>query len=177
MDIVTRLLAAVVAVAWTSSHSVEDRIHDYVHEWFPDIIPSEIAHVLCVGLAAFAALQSFRNHTFDHAMSVVTHVYSKAMFIKATLLALTILPDANTACRKELDVLSCLTRNDMLPSGHMMLALSSALILKSRCATKLAYVCGFLLVASRMHYTVDVVLAWWIVHLLENIRNPVATLQ
>lgn len=78
---------------------------------------------------------------------------------------LTILPDSNPQC-KTWHPYYCLTRNDMLPSGHMIIACCSALCLPVW-GKLVAGATGVLLVASRMHFSVDVILSAWIVVLLE----------
>jgi len=154
--------AAIGAVSWTSQHQIS-KIRDYGHEILP-FIRSEIAHLTCVGLCIWAAIT--KPWELWHC---AVYIYAPCMFIKATLITFTILPDANPECHT-LDPLKCATRNDMLPSGHMLVALSSALALNTDTAYALASVCGLMLIASKMHYTVDVILSCWLVYLHTKIR-------
>ena len=149
--------AAIFAVSWTSQHQIQ-KIKDYGHEFLP-YIHSEIAHLTCVGLAIYAILY----RPLEVWQSFI-HIYAPCMFIKATLISLTILPDANPECHT-LDPLKCATRNDMLPSGHMLVALCSAIALNTDMAYFVSGICGLMLIASKMHYTVDVILSCWLVYL------------
>ena len=159
MNSMFQILVGIASVAWTSSHSTS-KIIDYAHEYLPTI-PSEIPHVLCASLAIAAA-----HWEWDATVRTIVHVYAPAMFIKATLIPITIVPDANPLCT-ELHPLKCLTRNDMLPSGHMLIAMSSAIALNTYWAYTLASLGGLALIASRMHYTVDVTLSIWLCILLK----------
>jgi len=148
---------AIIAVSWTSQHQI-NKIKDYGHLLLP-YIQSEIAHLTCVGLSIYALIMK-PNELFQ----TFVYIYAPCMFIKATLISLTILPDANPECHT-LDPLKCATRNDMLPSGHMLVALSSAIAVNTYLAYGTAGICGFMLIASKMHYTVDVILSCWLVYL------------
>jgi len=159
MNSIFQILAGIASVIWTSSHSTS-KIIDYAHEYLP-VLPSEIPHILC-GSLAVGAFYWARDETFK----IITQVYAPAMFIKATLIPITIVPDANPLCT-QLHPLNCLTRNDMLPSGHMLIAISAAMALKTYWAYTLATLGGIALVASRMHYTVDVTLSIWLCVLLK----------
>ena len=156
MDWIWQLGACIASVVWTSSHSTSTII-DYGHVFLP-LVPSEFVHILCASLAAY-------SYTCPSFTSVFLQVYAPAMFIKATLIPFTIVPDANPECHS-IHIFKCLTRNDMLPSGHMLAASCAALAIHTWWAYLMASLCGVLLVASRMHYVVDVTLSVWIVALL-----------
>jgi len=145
----------VSSLVFTTLHSVAPNIKDYGHEILPKI-STTIPHVLAWGVVGVAYVFG-SNH-----LEVFTQVYAPAMFVKATLMPLTILPDANPEC-KVWHPLHCLTRNDMLPSGHMIMVTSAALCLPAP-ALVFAGITGITLVASRMHFSVDVVLSSWIVY-------------
>ena len=150
------------SLVFTTLHPVLNHIKDYGHIHFPEL-STTVPHIACNLLIA-AALTIGKNTT-----QVFLHVFAPAMFIKATLMPLTILPDANPRC-KEWHPYYCLTRNDMLPSGHMIMACSAALCLPVWGKIG-AGITGVLLVASRMHFSVDVILSAWLVVLLESSTN------
>jgi hypothetical protein len=153
-----QVLACVGSVIFTTLHEVPSQIIDYGQRALLQV-PSELAHIACGGLALAAGIWG-NNQLF-----YFTHVYAPAMFIKATLLPLTILPDSNPECTSW-HPLKCLTRNDMLPSGHMIAACCASLCFDSDLARAAAVLSGLLLVSSKMHYSVDVILSAWIVRLL-----------
>ena len=152
-----QVACCLASLAFTTYHDVAPQVKDYGHKAMMKI-STLIPHALTIGLvgASFA---------FGKDMSYVFNtVYAPAMFIKATLIPLTIWPDANPQC-KVWHVWHCFTRNDMLPSGHMITALSAALTLPPM-ALAVAGLTGVTLVASRMHFSVDVILSCWLVYLL-----------
>jgi len=152
-----QVLACVTSLAFCTYHDVQPVPKDYGHLYLPRIsttIPHILTYILCFSSLLFG----------DNVMYVFTRVYAPAMFIKATLMPLTIFPDANPEC-KVWHPLHCLTRNDMLPSGHMTLALCAALTLNP-VGMVLAGITGVCLIASRMHYSVDVILSSWLIFLL-----------
>jgi len=146
------------SLVFTTMHPVLGHIKDYGHLNLP-LISTTWPHLSSLALASLALLVG------QDTTRVFLHVYAPAMFIKATLMPLTILPDSNPQC-KTWHPYYCLTRNDMLPSGHMIIACSSALCLPVW-GKLVAGATGVLLVASRMHFSVDVILSVWIVGLLE----------
>jgi hypothetical protein len=156
---IAQLASCVASLAWCTVHDVDSKIRDYGHIYLPRISPM-IPHALTYCLVGCSALWG------NNIRAVFTQVYAPAMFIKATLMPLTILPDANPQC-KVWHPMHCLTRNDMLPSGHTILALSAALTLPTPWLA-VAGATGVTLVASRMHFSVDVILSCWIVMLLNN---------
>ena len=153
-----QVLSCISSVVFTTLHKVPEKIIDYGQNFLPDL-PSELAHIACGGLV-MAAYFWGQDQAF-----YFQHVYAPAMFIKATLIPLTILPDSNPEC-KIWHPLKCLTRNDMLPSGHMLAACTASLCFSSSWAILGAFGCGVLLVSSKMHFSVDVILSFWIVRLL-----------
>lgn len=158
------ILLSTAAVAFASWHDLKGkRIVDYVHDKLP-IVPSELPNFAVIVLVLAAIKWGRRG------WEIFDTVYSRAMLIKATLIVLTLIPDANPDC-DELHPLRCMTRNDMLPSGHMLAALCAALILNHPLAYLAAGICGVLLVTSRMHYSSDVILSTWLVLLLNKIRG------
>jgi hypothetical protein len=146
------------SLVFTTIHPVLEHIKDYGHLHLP-LISTSWPHMTSFSLAALAFFVG------QDTTRVFLHVYAPAMFIKATLMPLTILPDSNPQC-KTWHPYYCLTRNDMLPSGHMIIACSAALCLPFW-GKILAGATGVLLVASRMHFSVDVILSVWLVALLE----------
>ena len=178
---VIQLVTCFASVSFVSQYFTL-KIIDFGHNFLPTI-PSEIPHVLAGVLVASACFFAPKKEK----ISILQNVYAPAMFIKASLIPWTILPDANPAC-SQLSTLGCLTRNDMLPSGHMIAAMCAAAAINHNLAYLAAVTTGIMLVASRMHYTVDVVLAIWICHLLHashaskeaqtfNMRNAVRRMQ
>lgn len=153
-----QVFSCICSVVFTTLHAVPPKIIDYGQLVLP-LLPSELAHVACVALVL--AAYAWGNNVYFY----FVHVYAPAMFIKATLLPLTILPDSNPEC-KVWHPLKCLTRNDMLPSGHMLAACSASLCFESHLARLAAALCGVLLVSSKMHFSVDVLLSAWLVRLL-----------
>jgi hypothetical protein len=152
-----QVLACISSVVFTTLHKVPPKIIDYGQSVLPEI-RSEIAHVACGAMVVAAYFWGQNQYFFFQ------NVYAPAMFIKATLLPLTILPDSNPECAVW-HPLKCLTRNDMLPSGHMLAACAASLCLPFY-AFFGAGLCGVLLVSSRMHFSVDVILSAWLVRLL-----------
>jgi len=157
-------LVSLGAIIYVSSFAVPEKITDFIHLRVPyGVVPSEAAHILS-GATAFGA------YIYDpqHFRVIFKDVYLKGMLIKASLIVFTLMPDANPECGS-FSLTRCLTRNDMLPSGHMLVALSSGLVLGKRSFIPVL-ICGFLLVASHMHYCVDVILSCWLVYYLERDR-------
>lgn len=154
----SQIVACISSVIFTTLHKVPPKIIDY-GQWFLPMIPSECAHVACAGMVLAASYWGQDQYFYFQ------HVYAPAMFIKATLLPLTILPDSNPECTVW-HPLKCLTRNDMLPSGHMLAACAASLCFESPLALAGAAVCGVLLVSSKMHFSVDVILSAWLIRLL-----------
>jgi len=154
----TQVLGCVCSVIFTTLHTVPIKIIDYGQNILPDL-PSELAHIACGAMVVCAYVWG------QDQLFYFQYVYAPAMLIKATLIPLTILPDSNTEC-KVWHPLKCLTRNDMLPSGHMLAACTSSLCFTSPWALVAAASCGVLLVSSKMHFSVDVILSSWIVRLL-----------
>jgi hypothetical protein len=154
---IAQIVTCIASLAFCTFHNVQTKPKDYGHLLLAHI-STAIPHALTYGLVAAALLGG------NNLMHVFTNVYAPAMFIKATLMPLTILPDANPQC-VEWHPIHCLTRNDMLPSGHMILALCAALTLHP-CFMVIAGITGVCIVASRMHYSVDVILSSWIIFLL-----------
>ena len=152
------ILACVASVYFVSQFSTTTII-DWGHVYLPPI-PSFIPHVLAGGLGAASLFTSKIRR-------VVTDVYAPAMLIKAILIPFTILPDANPDC-STLHPLKCLTRNDMLPSGHMIIAYCASLAIGTHMSKFAAIVTGVCLIASRMHYCVDILLALVLCRLLDN---------
>ena len=134
-------------------------IIDWGHLVLP-VISSVVPHVTAGALTIYALIKPRLD-----SMRVLTQVYAPAMFIKSILISVTILPDANPECTT-LHPLKCLTRNDMLPSGHMIAAYCAALAINHPYANILTTLTAVCLVASRMHYTVDCVLAVVLCYLL-----------
>lgn len=160
-------LISVGAIVFVSSYAVPLGIRDFLHERIPfGVVPSEAAHVLC-GATAIVAYWLDP----EHFKTIFRDVYLKGMVVKASLIVFTLMPDANPECF-EWSPTKCLTRNDMLPSGHMLVALSSGLVLGPK-SFPILIACAFLLVASHMHYCVDVILSFWIVYYLERDRIAV----
>jgi hypothetical protein len=160
-------IISIGAIIYVSSFAVPEKITDFIHLRVPfGAVPSEAAHVLC-------ALTAFSAYIYDssHFAVIFKEVYLRGMLIKASLIVFTLMPDANPDCGS-FSLTKCLTRNDMLPSGHMLVSLSSGLVL-GRWATIPVALSGFLLVASHMHYCVDVILSCWLVYFLE--RDRIAT--
>jgi hypothetical protein len=153
----SQVVACVASVIFTTLHRVPPKIIDYGQSLLPEI-PSELAHVACGAMVWVAYVWG------EHQLFYFQHVYAPAMFIKATLLPLTILPDSNPECANW-HPLKCLTRNDMLPSGHMLAACAASLCLPYY-ASAGAVLCGVLLISSKMHFSVDVILSAWLVRLL-----------
>jgi hypothetical protein len=161
------LLLSVGAIIFVSSYAVPSTIQDFVHLRVPyGVVPSEAAHILCAGVALSAYLYD-KNHFYV----IFQKVYLQGMLIKATLIIFTLMPDANPDCG-EFSLTKCLTRNDMLPSGHMLVALSAGLVLGPYSLLPVL-LCGALLVSSHMHYSVDVILSCWLVYYLERDRLAV----
>lgn len=160
MQALASIAACVASVYFVSQFSTKTII-DLGHTFLP-FIPSVIPHVLAGGLAALAIITPQTPRT----VSVFVNIYAPAMLIKALLIPFTILPDANPDCT-QLHPLKCLTRNDMLPSGHMILAYCASLALGTHMSTFAAVLTGICLVASRMHYCVDIILAVVLCRLLE----------
>jgi hypothetical protein len=152
-----QIAVCISSLVFTTLHAVAPAIKDYGHAILPKI-STTIPHVSAWGLVAVAYIFGTNQ------LEVFTNVYAPAMFVKATLMPLTILPDANPEC-KVWHPIHCLTRNDMLPSGHMIMATSAALCLPAP-ALAIAGLTGISLVASRMHFSVDVILSTWIVYFL-----------
>jgi hypothetical protein len=155
---ISQVLGCICSVIFTTLHSVPAKIIDYGQNVLPDL-PSELAHVACGGMVVGAFFWG------QDQLFYFQHVYAPAMLIKATLIPLTILPDSNPEC-KVWHPLKCLTRNDMLPSGHMLAACTASLCFSEPWAILAAAGCGVLLVSSKMHFSVDVILSSWIVRLL-----------
>lgn len=158
---VAQILSCFASVTFVSQFYTT-KIIDWGHLYLPSIsssIPHVAAGVLTVVALVAPGIDSMR---------ILTQVYAPAMFIKSILIAVTILPDANPECTS-LHPLKCLTRNDMLPSGHMIAAYCAALALKTPYANATMLFTAVTLVASRMHYTVDCVLAVVLCHLLNRI--------
>lgn len=152
-----QVACCIASLAFTTYHDVAPYVKDYGHKALMRI-STAIPHALTVGLAALA-------FGFGTDMPYIfNNVYAPAMFIKATLIPLTIWPDANPQC-KTWNAWTCLTRNDMLPSGHMITVLCAALTLPPW-AMGVAGLTGVTLVASRMHFSVDVILSCWLVYLI-----------
>ena len=145
-------IAAYVASVSFVSQFYTTTIIDWGHLVLPTI-SSFIPHVTAGALTIVALVRP----TVD-SMRILTQVYAPAMFIKSMLISVTLLPDANPECTS-LHPLKCLTRNDMLPSGHMILAYCASLALGTQLSVFAATLTGICLVASRMHYCVDVILA------------------
>jgi hypothetical protein len=165
-----KLGAGLAAVYFTSQQDTSSNtIIDYGHDFLPfSEIFQPLANVVCAVLGTYAFYYSRTELT-----QCMKYIYANGMLIKATLLLGTILPDSKEECRSGKEItLSCQTRNDMLPSGHMMFALTCAYALtkKSKEAGFFSFagaaLCGIFLVASRMHYTTDVVLSAWLTFLL-----------
>ena len=155
---VAQIAACFASVSFVSRFYTT-KIIDWGHLALP-IISSVIPHVTAGVLTAVALV-----NPGVESMRILTRVYAPAMFIKSILISVTILPDANPECTS-LHPLKCLTRNDMLPSGHMIAAYCAALALNHPFANGLATLTAVCLVASRMHYTVDCVLAVVLCYLL-----------
>jgi hypothetical protein len=155
---ISQIAACISSVIFTTLHKVPPHIIDYGQNFLP-LIPSECAHITCAAMV-FAAAWWGKDQYF-----YFQNVYAPAMFIKATLLPLTILPDSNPECANW-HPLKCLTRNDMLPSGHMLAASAASLCFDSPLALAGAGVCGIMLVSSKMHFSVDVILSAWLIRLL-----------
>lgn len=114
--------------------------------------------------------------------------------LKGAVSLLTVLPDSNPDCRfAAVNPFHCSTRNDMIISGHMVAALAGLIMLRERFVRGstmddgkkpfvealgfgIAIVCAFLLCASRLHYTMDVALAWAFVSLFDKLRDMEDTL-
>jgi len=161
------LIVSIGAIIYVSSFAVPSTIQDYVHLRVPfGVVPSEAAHILCAATALSAYLYD-KNQFF----TIFKDVYLQGMLIKASLIVFTLMPDANPECG-EFSLTKCLTRNDMLPSGHMLVALCSGLVLGPYALIPVI-ICAFLLVASHMHYSVDVILSFWLVYYLERDRIAV----
>jgi hypothetical protein len=156
---IAQVLACIASLTFCTYHDVQTKPKDYGHLFLSQISTS-IPHALTYGLVG-AALLGGSNLWY-----IFSTVYAPAMFIKATLMPLTIMPDANPQC-VVWHPIHCLTRNDMLPSGHMILALCAALTLPPW-GMMVAGITGVCIIASRMHYTVDVILSAWIIFLLKN---------
>jgi hypothetical protein len=152
-----QIACCIASLAFTTYHDVAPQVKDYGHSALAKI-STFVPHSLTIALVSAALAFG------EKVPLIIETVYAPAMFIKATLIPLTIWPDANPQC-KVWNVWHCLTRNDMLPSGHMITALSAALTLPQP-ALFVAGVTGVTLVASRMHFSVDVVLSCWLVYLL-----------
>lgn len=159
------LLLAIACIAYVSSFDVPLKIVDAIHSRIAyGVVPSELAHILCGGMAVVAFF--YNRKKFAHFFSTV---YTRGMIVKASLIVFTLMPDANPECGSW-SLTKCLTRNDMLPSGHMLVSLSSALVLGPN-SYPFSVLAGFLLVASHMHYCVDVILSVWIVFFLNEIQK------
>lgn len=152
-----QIACCIASLAFTTYHDVAPQVKDYGHKALARV-STAIPHALTMALVC-AAFAFGKDVAY-----IVNTVYAPAMFIKATLIPLTIWPDANPQC-KTWDLWHCFTRNDMLPSGHMITALSAALTLPPW-ALSIAGITGVTLVASRMHFSVDVILSGWLVYLL-----------
>lgn len=152
-------IAACFASVTFVSQFYTTKIIDWGHLVLP-VISSVIPHVTAGALTVVALITPGID-----SMRILTEVYAPAMFIKSILIAVTILPDANPECTT-LHPLKCLTRNDMLPSGHMIAAYCAALALRHPLANVVMLFTSVCLVASRMHYTVDCVLAIVLCYLL-----------
>ena len=149
---------AAAAVTFTTLQPRPEGIIDYGHALLPHVSSqyANAAVVLLVTAALGANPKKF--------VSAVQSIYIQGLLIKATLILPTLIPDSDPGC--ETLGSHCMTRNDMLPSGHMLAAVTAASVLGTRGAQLGAAVCGLLLISSRMHYSVDVVLSAWLGTLL-----------
>ncbi len=146
-----QIVSCIVSVNFVSQFYTKEII-DFGHRYLP-IVDSRIPHLLSVGLSIIAIIYDPKKSLY-----FVQTVYAPAMFKKALLLPFTILPDANPECYR-LDLFQCLTRNDMLPSGHMILAMTAAQVIDTWPAYFTTLFIGLTLISSKMHYSVDVILA------------------
>lgn len=173
------LVTAAVGVGYTSSFDSLSKPYDIVHNladkhnislsaW----IPQALTLLSLFNLPIFARNIKKRVAALQTVKDVIQKVYAPSMLIKGIAGLLTVLPDADPNCAGPYDMLTCFTRNDMLPSGHMILACSVAASANWNLVSKLsAAAVGLSLILAKTHYSADVLLAVVLVKLLDERRR------
>lgn len=148
---------------------MEPPLHDYIHETVPSlqafrIIP-EILHTLPIVIFALSIIRGLDAQALD-AFRTFICCHGLLMLLRALSFSSTLLPDASRQCMTSFYVGSCF---DLIFSGHAMIMSLSLFALFHFYPYllnqfKKALLCfhvtcvGFLIVAVRNHYTIDVVI-------------------
>ena len=155
------MTASALSVLYTSLQPVPKAPIDAVHTWqdthgiLLDAYVPQCCTALIAVSAAFLAYSDLAKFC-----KVFRNVYAPAMLFKAIVGAVTLIPDADPRCRGPYDPYTCLTRNDMMPSGHMILATSVACLSNFAIfESALACVVGATLVLAKTHFTADVLVS------------------
>ena len=142
---------------------------DAAHAFLPStqayrVLP-ELGHVLPVLGLACNVLAAGDQRALD-ALRLFLLCHGALLALRASLFSLTLLPDASQSCHASLFIGSC---HDLLFSGHVSIMLLASLVLADFFAppaplggvlAALNVAVSALVVTSRNHYTIDVLVAW-----------------
>lgn len=148
---------------------MEPPLHDYIHEAVPSLqtfrVVPEILHSLPIVIFALSMIKGLDSQALD-AFRTFMCCHGCLMLLRAISFSSTLLPDASRQCMTSFYVGSCF---DLIFSGHaMIMSLSMSAIfhfypylltpMKKALLLFHATCVGFLIVAVRNHYTIDVVI-------------------
>ena len=144
-----------------------EKLPDPLQEYLPDLrkqyMYAEYLYFFIIGLAVIFAIINYKE-CLGYEIVFMILIFSLVKEICSTV---TILPDPSDMCEEKGTLGGC---NDLMPSGHM----SSLLIILFSCwpymnnywkyiFTFLILFYSFLIIAVRNHYTIDVVMSWFVV--------------
>ncbi len=131
---------------------------DLLHSMTPepeDLQLAQVAHYLTFIVCAINI--QLNGWDFKRTWLQAANVLAPGFLIRSTLLLSTVWPDANALCAGRTDGI-CATKNDMYLSGHMLAMASCS---TSPLTWSLTIGVGVLLAMARVHYTADIVAAFW----------------
>jgi PAP2 superfamily C-terminal len=152
---------------------LSDVIHTYGPDWSKYYQYAEIFFYIIILLFIVYATASKKLFVLYEIGFLLAFFY----FIKITCTLVTILPDPSGKCETKNTLGDC---NELMPSGH----LSSLLIILfslwpyidnkywKMLFVSLISIYSFVIIAVRNHYTIDVVISWFVVYTIYYMSHP-----
>jgi hypothetical protein len=159
----------------TNLHAI-DPLPDIGHVVLPNMaqfhyIGDIIVYLLGTMTIVYCLPDIMANLLHDNRVLDIAAIFAMGLIVKLVMTCVTILPDSSQTCaeKSRLTMGSC---NDLLPSGHMMLAFTICIVLWPMLQNDKAWLAMFVLltvllliitIASRNHYTIDTIASLFIV--------------
>jgi hypothetical protein len=142
-------------------------LRDFVHETFPNLSKYEqCIDVLPIVLAFVTLWIAVQKHPSLNLSEMIQNI-AIILFFRTVMTSVTILPSPICTIRKSYAIGGC---NDCIFSGHTALTLVFAYYIakcyprKTKSLLMYSLLTSLLIIITRSHYTIDVIVAWFVVY-------------